>query len=138
MKVSIGIDIGSVATKGVIMGDDKKIHQKMIIPTGWSPKESGKNIHSALLKLVEENGYKRAPLVVTGYGRVVSDYGDKVVTEITCHGKGAHYLHSEARTVIDIGGQDSKVIHLNEQGRVLDFLMNDKCAAGTGRRNPGY
>ena len=133
MKVSIGIDIGSVATKGVVIGEDKMIHQKIMIPTGWSPKESSKNVYTELLKWIDKDGLEPVAKVVTGYGRTVADYGDKAVTEITCHGKGAHFLNPRARTVIDIGGQDSKVIHLNDKGRVLDFLMNDKCAAGTGK-----
>lgn len=72
-------------------------------------------------------------IVGTGYGRVSLPFVDKKVTEITCHGKGAYYIDPNIRTVIDIGGQDSKVIKLNNEGMVVDFLMNDKCAAGTGR-----
>ena len=69
----------------------------------------------------------------TGYGRVSIPFADENVTEISCHGKGAHYLNPQIRTILDIGGQDSKAIHLNEKGDVTDFVMNDKCAAGTGR-----
>jgi len=72
-------------------------------------------------------------IVATGYGRVSIDFADRVVTEITCHARGAAYLVPGTDLVIDIGGQDSKVIRINEQGQVLDFAMNDKCAAGTGR-----
>ena len=72
-------------------------------------------------------------IVSTGYGRVSIPFADRNVAEISCHGKGAHYFYPEVRTVLDIGGQDSKAIRLNEKGDVMDFAMNDKCAAGTGR-----
>ena len=72
-------------------------------------------------------------MVTTGYGRTAIQDGDKSITEITCHARGAHFLDPSVRTVIDIGGQDSKVIRLDEQGNVVNFVMNDKCAAGTGR-----
>ena len=72
-------------------------------------------------------------IIGTGYGRVSLPFADKKITEITCHGRGAHYIDPDIRTIIDIGGQDSKVIKINEKGNVVDFLMNDKCAAGTGR-----
>ncbi len=72
-------------------------------------------------------------IVATGYGRVSAPFANKTVTEITCHGRGAHFISPEIRTVIDIGGQDAKVVSLGEDGRVIDFVMNDKCASGTGR-----
>ena len=72
-------------------------------------------------------------IVTTGYGRAYIDSGDDSITEITCHAKGAHYLNPNVRTVIDIGGQDIKAISIDENGAVKNFLMNDKCAAGTGR-----
>jgi predicted CoA-substrate-specific enzyme activase len=72
-------------------------------------------------------------IVSTGYGRVSIGFANENVTEISCHGKGAHYFNPNIRTILDIGGQDSKAIKLNEQGEVIDFVMNDKCAAGTGR-----
>ncbi|WP_089284948.1 acyl-CoA dehydratase activase [Anaerovirgula multivorans] len=129
---SIGIDIGSVASKAVVF-NGKKVTAKVILPTGWSPKETGEKILEHLLKeeKVERNQVKA--IIGTGYGRVALSFIDKKVTEITCHGVGAHFLDSEVRTVIDIGGQDSKVIKLDDKGNVIDFLMNDKCAAGTGR-----
>jgi predicted CoA-substrate-specific enzyme activase len=71
--------------------------------------------------------------VATGYGRIAIDYADSQVTEITCYARGINQLHPEVRTIIDIGGQDSKAISVDKEGRVVDFLMNDKCAAGTGR-----
>jgi predicted CoA-substrate-specific enzyme activase len=129
---SIGIDVGSVAAKAVIF-DGKNVIAKKMIPTGWSPKESGIALYNSLLEhsKIDKNNIRM--IVGTGYGRIALPFIDHKVTEITCHGKGAHYLDADIRTVIDIGGQDSKVIRLDEDGNIKDFLMNDKCAAGTGR-----
>ncbi|MCC5911793.1 MAG: 2-hydroxyglutaryl-CoA dehydratase [Clostridiaceae bacterium] len=129
---SIGIDIGSVAGKAVIF-DGKEVIGKKILPTGWSPKETGTKILADILKEVRIERNQVKSIVGTGYGRVALPFIEKKVTEITCHGRGAYYLDNSIRTVIDIGGQDSKVIKLNEKGNIVDFLMNDKCAAGTGR-----
>lgn len=130
--ISVGIDVGSVAAKAAAY-DGESIIATSLTPTGWSPKEAG----DFLLKdILEKTGLGREDIktiVGTGYGRVSLDTIDRKVTEITCHGKGAHYIDPSIRTVVDIGGQDSKVIRINDQGQVVDFLMNDKCAAGTGR-----
>lgn len=127
---SIGIDSGSVATKGVLF--DGENFKYRIIPTGWSPKNACTEVLEYLLdtKNLERDDVF---IVATGYGRVSIDFADKEITEITCHGKGAHFLNSNIRTILDIGGQDSKVIKLDRDGNLSDFLMNDKCAAGTGR-----
>lgn len=129
---SVGIDIGSVASKAVIF-NGSEIIAKEIIPTGWSPSESGLLLFDTIIKKsgIEKSNIKK--VIGTGYGRIALPFIDKAVTEITCHGKGAHFIDSSIRTVIDIGGQDSKVIKLDEDGNIIDFLMNDKCAAGTGR-----
>lgn len=111
----------------------EKIMATAIIPTGWSPKESGNRLLEEILNKSQLTLDEVHAIVGTGYGRVSLDFINKKVTEITCHGRGAHFINPEIRTVIDIGGQDSKVIRLNESGLVMDFLMNDKCAAGTGR-----
>jgi predicted CoA-substrate-specific enzyme activase len=124
---SIGIDSGSVATKGVLFNGD--ICQKIIIPTGWNPKESSKAV---LDQLIEKADGNIQSIIGTGYGRVSMDFTDRNVTEITCHAAGAVHLISSIDTVLDIGGQDSKVIGLNNKGQVKKFIMNDKCAAGTG------
>lgn len=127
----VGIDVGSQASKAVLF--DGQVRDWLVRPTGWSPRQVGQEVYQELLKRngcnQEEVGY----IVGTGYGRIALDFIQKAVTEITCHAYGAHYLFPEARTIIDIGGQDSKVISINSQGKVLEFLMNDKCAAGTGR-----
>lgn len=128
---SIGIDSGSVATKGVLFNGS--IIKEITIPTGWSPKMASEEVLNRLIK--ESNIQKEhvKKIIGTGYGRVSMPFVDKTITEITCHAKGAHFLNPTVRTILDIGGQDSKVIRIDEDGNVIDFLMNDKCAAGTGR-----
>jgi predicted CoA-substrate-specific enzyme activase len=126
----IGIDIGSTASK-VSVFDDEKLISNMVMPTGWSSVDTSHRIKEEL----EQRGIdlNKARVVATGYGRVSVPYAHKTITEITCHGKGAYYLNgSQMMTVIDIGGQDTKIINI-ENGNVTNFLMNDKCAAGTGR-----
>jgi predicted CoA-substrate-specific enzyme activase len=122
--ISVGIDCGSTATKMAIY--DGSNFRLRIRPTGWSPQQT---INSMLEEVSDSEKF----LVITGYGRVSALEYDKKVTEITCHGKGSIYLNSSARTIIDIGGQDSKIIKIDEEGNVVDFIMNDKCAAGTGK-----
>lgn len=127
---SIGIDSGSVATKGVLF-DGEGIVKKVIIPTGWSPRNASLQVYENLTEGIDKNNIKK--VVGTGYGRVAMDFVDKKVTEITCHAKGIHYSNNNIRTILDVGGQDSKVINIDEDGNVINFIMNDKCAAGTGR-----
>lgn len=125
----IGIDIGSTASK-VTVFDDSGIKFNLLMPTGWNSVETSKKIKSSLI----ENGIdlEHSKIIATGYGRVAVPYADKTITEITCHAKGAYYLAKEDLTVIDIGGQDTKIITV-QNGNVSNFTMNDKCAAGTGR-----
>ena len=128
-----GIDSGSTSTDVVILDQDGKIKSTMIIPTGGGAMMSAEK---SLEKAVEKAGINKddiVRIVTTGYGRAYIDSGDDSITEITCHAKGAHYLNPNVRTVIDIGGQDIKAISIDENGAVKNFLMNDKCAAGTGR-----
>ncbi|MDR9755800.1 MAG: acyl-CoA dehydratase activase [Thermacetogeniaceae bacterium] len=129
--LTAGIDIGSMSTKAVIFNGQS--YYKAIAPTGWSPRQAAEQVFNDLLKQSEHIPDQIDFIVATGYGRVSIDFADRVVTEITCHARGAAYLVPGTDLVIDIGGQDSKVIRINEQGQVLDFAMNDKCAAGTGR-----
>lgn len=125
----IGIDIGSTAAKVSVFEEDKLI-ENFTMPTGWSSIETSKAIKERL----EEKNIKieEAKIIATGYGRISVPYADKTITEITCHGRGSYYLLGRDCTVVDIGGQDTKIITI-ENGRVSDFIMNDKCAAGTGR-----
>ena len=130
MKYYTGIDIGSTASKVVVL-DNEKIVTQFVIPTGWSSRETAREISRRL----EEQGLsvnEEMKTIATGYGRISVDYAQKVVTEITCHGRGGYALLGKDCTIIDIGGQDTKVITV-ERGVSTNFLMNDKCAAGTGK-----
>ncbi|CCO07515.1 acyl-CoA dehydratase activase [Desulforamulus hydrothermalis] len=129
--IAAGIDVGSVSTKAVLLLDDE-IHY-LVRPTGWSPREAGWQTYQELLAAAGCRDSDVHCKVGTGYGRVSLGFVDKAVTEIHCHAKGAGHLVGCGGLVIDIGGQDSKAILINNNGKVLDFVMNDKCAAGTGR-----
>ena len=128
MTVTVGIDSGSTATKGILL-DDGVIQRRFLCPTPFRPADAIVEAWETLRAGLSEPPF----LTLTGYGRQLVDFADKQVTEISCHGLGARLLAPQTRTVIDIGGQDSKVIQLDEAGNLTDFLMNDKCAAGTGR-----
>ncbi|MCG9966655.1 acyl-CoA dehydratase activase [Pelotomaculum terephthalicicum JT] len=129
--ITVGIDVGSITSKAVLLNGSA--WQSVLRPTGYSPRQAGREVFDELL---DKAGLARADIgyiIATGYGRTTLDFADKAMTEITCHAKGAHHLVPGADMVIDIGGQDSKVIFTDRQGNVADFSMNDKCAAGTGR-----
>ncbi|MDQ1273315.1 MAG: hypothetical protein QG591_1945 [Planctomycetota bacterium] len=130
---TIGIDIGSMSTNGVLINDKKEILSSIIIPTGASSKKAADKTFQQILTEHKLSEREIDYVVATGYGRIKVPFANEVVTEITCHAKGANYYFPRARTIIDIGGQDSKVIKVDAKGNVLDFVMNDKCAAGTGR-----
>ena len=129
----IGIDIGSTCAKTVVLNEKKEIIQEFVQPTGWSSVDTAEEIHQKLELAGINLSNDSSCCVATGYGRISVPYADKTVTEITCHGRGAHYFNPSVHTILDIGGQDSKAIHLSDSGEVTDFVMNDKCAAGTGR-----
>ena len=129
----VGIDSGSTSTDVAILDWDKNLVAGVILPTGAGASAGAER---ALEQALTQAGLRRediAATVTTGYGRTAIQQGDKSITEITCHAKGAYFLDPSVRTIIDIGGQDSKVIRLDGEGNVVNFLMNDKCAAGTGR-----
>ena len=124
----VGIDIGSTASKVAVICNQELV-DTFVLPTGWNGRETAQQIH----QMLEQKGYVQSMrCIATGYGRVAVDYADKVVTEITCHGRGGWALFQENGTIIDVGGQDTKAIRIQD-GQVKDFLMNDKCAAGTGK-----
>jgi predicted CoA-substrate-specific enzyme activase len=128
-----GIDVGSVSTEVVILGrKDNKIASYIITSTGSNSKEAAKKALDNACKKdnISEDSIKT--IVATGYGRINIPFADKNITEISCHARGAISTFPDLKTVIDVGGQDSKVIKI-ENGNPIDFLMNDKCAAGTGR-----
>ena len=130
-KCWVGIDVGSAQTKAVLLSCEPQTIWRTSLPTGWNPRESAEK---ALHLLLNQAGRSNAEIIVaTGYGRVSLPFAQKNVTEISCHAKGASHLFPQAGVVIDIGGQDSKVISVENGGSVRDFVMNDKCAAGTGR-----
>ena len=130
--ITAGIDIGSITAKAAVL-DGGTILGTRVIFTGYNAALAGQGVFEELLK---ELGVERAAVrrvVSTGYGRNSVSFADKAMTEIICHAAGAHHLDTKVRSVIDIGGQDSKAIVLDPQGKVKNFAMNDKCAAGTGR-----
>lgn len=129
----LGVDSGSTSTDAVIVDKDGTPVATVILPTGAKATESAQR---AIDSVLEKAGLTRDQItlaVATGYGRDSIPSMDTSITEITCHARGAHALCPEAMTIVDIGGQDSKVIKLDEDGNVVNFVMNDKCAAGTGR-----
>jgi len=135
MSYFIGVDIGSVATKVVLVKKDSevKIVNYKISPTGANGNKTALNLIENILN-EEKIGFSDVTkILATGYGRISVDFTNLTKTEISCHAKGAKFLFPKTKTIIDIGGQDSKAIKLTDEGGVLDFVMNDKCAAGTGR-----
>ena len=127
-----GIDIGSMYAKAVIMNSDSKILSVGILRSGAS-NQSADAVMAEALKMARLKIGDIDYVVSTGYGRKNVPFSNTEVTEITCHARGAGFLFPDVRTIIDIGGQDSKVISVIEGAQVKDFVMNDKCAAGTGR-----
>lgn len=115
------------------LNEEKEIVTGIVLPTGAGAAIGAERALEEALKSANLKREDIDAVVTTGYGRSAIQAGDKSITEITCHARGAHFLDPEVRTVIDIGGQDSKVIRLDENGAVANFVMNDKCAAGTGR-----
>lgn len=130
--ITVGIDIGSITAKAAVLKDNEIIAVR-IMNTGYNAKNSGDILFEGIVSGLGLNPSDIHGIVATGYGRKSIAFANQAITEITCHAAGARYLNQDVRSVIDIGGQDSKVIVLDETGRVKDFAMNDKCAAGTGR-----
>jgi len=133
MNYFAGVDVGSLSTDAVILDEHGEIAGYSIVETGANSTTAAEEAMGKALSSagVDRNGVKR--IVSTGYGRVSVPFADKRVTEISCHSLGAYTLFPDTGMVIDIGGQDSKVIKVGPAGKVVDFTMNDKCAAGTGR-----
>ncbi len=128
----LGIDIGSSSSKAALVDQQGKLLDARVVNIG-----TGTNgVDLVLKELLEERGLSEKEIcytVVTGYGRMTYQKADAQITEITCHARGVSALYPNARSIIDIGGQDAKAIKLNERGKVDNFVMNEKCAAGTGR-----
>jgi bzd-type benzoyl-CoA reductase Q subunit len=131
--VTAGVDVGSVSSQAVVLADGRPVAYASI-RTGSNSPGSAMDV---MAKAVAGTGLTLADIrytVGTGYGRVNVPFAQRAITEITCHARGANFIYgSSVRTILDMGGQDCKAIRCDERGRVLSFLMNDKCAAGTGR-----
>jgi predicted CoA-substrate-specific enzyme activase len=126
-----GIDIGSTMTKVVIL--NQGIVASIIGPTGPEQRRLANRVMEEALEKISLSFSDITFIVSTGYGRINVPFSDKQITEITCHARGIVHLFPEARTIIDIGGQDVKGIKVDASGKIVDFVMNDKCAAGSGR-----
>jgi predicted CoA-substrate-specific enzyme activase len=130
--ITCGVDIGSTASKAVIL-ENGAVLSSVIGPSTTNPKKTAEDVFRQAVEGAKISPGDVSYIVGTGYGRAKVEFADENISELSCHGKGAHFLLPTVRTVIDIGGQDTKVISLDEKGNLLEFGMNDKCAAGTGR-----
>ncbi len=133
MAYAVGVDVGSTQTKAIIINDEKLIVGRSLIDTGANVLLAAEN---AYVKALQNGGMREeevAYIIGTGYGRYRVTFGNTQVTEISCHARGAVHMFPQTRTVVDMGGQDTKAILVNQEGEIVDFCMNDKCAAGTGR-----
>jgi predicted CoA-substrate-specific enzyme activase len=130
--ITVGIDVGSITTKAAVVEDGRLISDRVML-TGYNAQDAGTKVYQDIIADLGIKASDVDKIIATGYGRKSVAIADKAVTEITCHAVGAHYLNPAVRSIIDIGGQDSKAIVVDENGGVKDFAMNDKCAAGTGR-----
>ena len=130
--ITAGIDIGSLSTDAVIL-EDGRVVSYCVVPTLASSEHAASSAYKVAMQDAGLCECDISNVVATGYGRTSTPIANKAITEITCHAIGARFLFPQANSVIDIGGQDSKIIRLSPDGRVEDFSMNDKCAAGTGR-----
>jgi len=130
-----GVDVGSLTGKAVIIefNSEPEIKASSVVPTTIIPARTANKAMDDALQKAGLNRDDVQYIVGTGYGRIRIPFANQNISEITCHGRGAHYFLPSVRTIVDIGGQDCKVIKVDETGKLLDFAMNDKCAAGTGR-----
>jgi (R)-2-hydroxyacyl-CoA dehydratese activating ATPase len=133
MNYAGGVDVGSTQTKAVVIDEAGRIVARCLVDTGANVGEAAQRAFDAALASGGLDARDVRCVVGTGYGRYRVTFGDRQVTEISCHGRGAVHMFPGTRTVIDMGGQDSKAIRVGEDGEIVDFCMNDKCAAGTGR-----
>ncbi len=133
MALAAGVDVGSTQTKAVIINEDLKIIGRALIDTGANVVQAAEKAYFKALNESKRREEEVAYVIGTGYGRYKVTFGNTQVTEISCHGRGAVHMYPETRTVLDMGGQDTKAISVSEIGEIVDFCMNDKCAAGTGR-----
>jgi benzoyl-CoA reductase subunit A len=131
--ITVGIDVGSVSSQAVIMTDGQ-VFAYANMRTGSDSPDSARNALEFALEATDMPEDRMDYCIGTGYGRVNVPFADRSITEIACHARGANFIYgNEVRTVLDVGGQDIKAIQCDQKGKVTNFLMNDKCAAGTGR-----
>ena len=133
MAYSAGVDVGSTQTKAIILNERREIIGRSLIDTGANVVQAAEN---AYVRALQDGNIREEEVefvVGTGYGRYKVTFGDTQITEISCHARGGIHLFPETQTVVDMGGQDTKAIRISPAGEILDFCMNDKCAAGTGR-----
>lgn len=133
MRYAGGVDVGSTQTKAVVIDEDGTIVGRALIDTGADVVRAAENAFGQALADHAIDKSTVSYVVGTGYGRYKVTFGDRQVTEISCHGRGAAHMFPGTRTVLDMGGQDTKAIRIKPNGEIMDFCMNDKCAAGTGR-----
>ncbi len=133
MAYAAGVDVGSTQTKAVVIDENRRILGRTIIDTGSNVVTAAEKAFHAALKDGNIPDEEVEYVIGTGYGRYKVTFGNSQVTEISCHARGAVHMFPGTRTVLDMGGQDTKAIRVQPDGQVLDFCMNDKCAAGTGR-----
>jgi len=133
MAYAAGVDVGSTQTKAVIIDESRRIVGRALIDTGANVQMAAENAFRQALSAAARTEEEVEYVVGTGYGRYKVTFGNSQVTEISCHGRGAVQMFPDTRTVVDMGGQDTKAIRVSANGEILDFCMNDKCAAGTGR-----
>ncbi|TKJ39143.1 2-hydroxyglutaryl-CoA dehydratase [candidate division LCP-89 bacterium B3_LCP] len=130
--MTVGIDIGSRTTKALVWNGEEVLSRSML-STGWTPEKSASVAFEKTLQTAAISPSEVKRTMVTGYGRGSISFADESVTEITAHARGVSYLLPETKTLIDIGGQDSKAIIIDDEALVQDFAMNDRCAAGSGK-----
>jgi predicted CoA-substrate-specific enzyme activase len=133
MAYAAGVDVGSTQTKAVIIDEDRNIVARSLTDTGANVIRAAEQAFHEALQAGDLREEEVEYVVGTGYGRYKVTFGNTQVTEISCHGRGAVHMFPESRTVVDMGGQDTKAISVSPTGEIVDFCMNDKCAAGTGR-----
>jgi predicted CoA-substrate-specific enzyme activase len=133
MAYAAGVDVGSTQTKAVIINEAKEIVSRALTDTGANVIRAAENSFEEALTNGDLREEEVEYIVGTGYGRYKVTFGNTQVTEISCHGRGAVHMFPNTRTVVDMGGQDTKAIRVSPAGEIVDFCMNDKCAAGTGR-----
>ena len=133
MAYAAGVDVGSTQTKAIILDEQRHVVGRALIDTGAHVVAAAEKAYLAALADAGLGEQEVDYVVGTGYGRYRVTFGDVQITEISCHGRGAVHMFPNTQTVVDMGGQDTKAIRVNAAGDILDFCMNDKCAAGTGR-----